>query len=114
MSRLFISYSRLFRLSGLIGFSMSPIFGALSLVQIGVQVNLLTLFLLLLIGVFKTIHGSVMNDFFDIEVDRLSQDPNKRPLVSGDISKNTVIVIALMTVIFTFVIFFGYFYRNQP
>jgi len=55
-----------------------------------------------------------MNDFFDIEVDRLSQDPNKRPLVSGDISKNTVIVIALMTVIFTFVIFFGYFYRNQP
>jgi len=114
MSRLFISYSRLFRLSGLIGFSMTPIFGALSLVQIGVQVNLLSLFLLLLIGVFKTIHGSVMNDFFDIEVDRLSQDPNKRPLVSGDISKNTVIVIALMTVIFTFEIFFGYFYRNQP
>ena len=27
-----------------------------------------------------------MNDFFDIEVDKLSKDPNKRPLVSGEIS----------------------------
>lgn len=114
MSRLFISYSRLFRLSGLIGFSINPVFGALSLSQIGIHTSLLALFLLLLIGVFKTIHGSVMNDFFDIEVDRLSSDPNKRPLVSGEISKNTAIIIALLTIVFTFVIFFGYFYRNQP
>jgi len=114
MARLFIAYSRLFRLSGLIGFSMTPVFGALSLVHIGVHVNLITLFLLLLIGIFKTIHGSVMNDFFDIDVDKLSRDPSRRPLVTGEISKNTVIIIALLTVIFTFVIFFGYFYRNQP
>ena len=114
MSKLFISYSRLFRLSGLIGFSMNPVFGALSLSQIGVQVPLLTLFFLLFIGVLKTIHGSVMNDLFDIEVDKLSRDPSKRPLVSGDISKNTAIIIALLTVIFTFVIFFGYFYRDIP
>lgn len=114
MSRLFISYSRLFRLSGLIGFSMNPVFGALSLTQIGIHTSILTLFFLLLIGVLKTIHGSVMNDFFDIEVDKLSKDPNKRPLVSGDISKNTAIIIALLTVLFTFAIFFGYFYRDQP
>jgi len=114
VSGLFISYSRLFRLSGLIGFSINPILGALSLVHIGVQVNLFTLFLLLLIGVFKTIHGSVMNDFFDIEVDKLSRNPNQRPLVSGDISKNTAVIIVLLTVIFTFIIFFGYFYRDQP
>ncbi len=114
MSRLFISYSRLFRLSGLIGFSINPVFGALSLSQIGVQVNLLTLFLLLLIGVFKTIHGSVMNDYFDIEVDKLSHNPNLRPLVIGEISKNTAIIIILLTVVFIFAIFFGYFYRNQP
>ena len=100
MSKLFISYSRLFRLSGLIGFSMNPVFGALSLSQIGIQVPLLSLFFLLLLGVLKTIHGSVMNDFFDIEVDKLSQDPNKRPLVSGEISKNTAIIIALITVFF--------------
>ncbi|MFE3845414.1 UbiA family prenyltransferase [Thermoplasmatota archaeon] len=93
---------------------MNPVFGALSLTHIGVQVNLLPLFLLLMIGVLKTIHGSVMNDFFDIEVDRLSRDPNQRPLVSGDISKKTAIVIALLTILFTFAIFFGYFYRNQP
>lgn len=114
MSRLFISYSRLFRLSGLIGFSINPVFGALSLTHIGVQINLLPLFLLLMIGVFKTIHGSVMNDFFDIKVDKLSRNPNERPLVSGEISKNTAIIIVLLTVIFTFAIFFGYFYRDHP
>jgi len=114
MARLFIAYARLFRLSGLIGFSMTPVFGALSLVHIGVHVNLITLFLLLLIGIFKTIHGSVMNDFFDIDVDKLSRDPSRRPLVTGEISKNTVLFIAILTVIFTFAIIFGYFYNNQP
>jgi len=114
MARLFIAYARLFRLSGLIGFSMTPVFGALSLVNIGIHVNLITLFLLLLIGIFKTIHGSVMNDFFDINVDKLSRDPSRRPLVTGEISKNTVLFIAILTVIFTFAIIFGYFYNNQP
>lgn len=114
MARLFIAYARLFRLSGLIGFSMTPVFGALSLVNIGVHVNLITLFLLLLIGIFKTIHGSVMNDFFDIDVDKLSHDPSRRPLVTGEISKKTVLFIAILTVIFTFAIIFGYFYNNQP
>jgi 4-hydroxybenzoate polyprenyltransferase len=93
---------------------MNPVFGALSLVQINVHVNLLPLFLLLLIGVFKTIHGSVMNDLFDIEVDKISRDPSRRPLVSGDISRYTAIVIVVLTIIFTFAIFFGYFYRDQP
>ncbi len=114
MARLFIAYARLLRLSGLIGFSMTPVFGALSLVNIGVHVNLITLFLLLLIGILKTIHGSVMNDFFDVEVDKLSSDPSRRPLVTGEISKNTVLFIAMLTVIFTFAIIFGYFYNNQP
>ena len=114
MARLFIAYARLFRLSGLIGFSMTPVFGALSLANIGVHVNLITLFLLLLIGIFKTIHGSVMNDFFDIDVDKLSRDPSRRPLVTGEISKNTVLFIAMLTVIFTFAIIFGYFYNDQP
>jgi len=99
MARLFIAYARLFRLSGLIGFSMTPVFGALSLVNNGVNVNLIT---------------SVMNDFFDVEVDKLSSDPSRRPLVTGEISKNTVLFIAMLTVIFTFAIIFGYFYNNQP
>ena len=114
MGRLFLAYARLFRLSGLIGFSMAPVFGALSQVQIGVQINFFTLFLLFLIGMLKAIHGCVMNDYFDIEVDKLSSDTSLRPLVTGEISKKTVVFIAILTVILTFIILFGHFYNNQP
>ena len=59
MRQLFISYTRLFRLSGLIGFSLNPVFGALSLVHIGIYVSPFILFLLLLIGSI-TIIAAVM------------------------------------------------------
>jgi 4-hydroxybenzoate polyprenyltransferase len=114
MRQLFISYTRLFRLSGLIGFSINPLFGALSLVQIGVHVNPFVLFLLLLLGVMKSIHGNVMNDLFDIEVDKLSRNPNQRPLVTGEISTNTAVIISFLTVLFTFGIVFAFFFRYHP
>jgi len=111
MGQRFIAYARLLRLSGLIGFSMAPVFGALSI--IGVSVSLFTLCLLLFIGILKTIHGCVMNDLFDIEVDRLSSDPNRRPLVTGEISKRTAWSISVITVIVTYLILLGYFYNGQ-
>jgi 4-hydroxybenzoate polyprenyltransferase len=114
MGRIFLAYARLLRLSGLAGFAMAPIFGALSLIQIGVQVNILTLFILFSIGMFKAIHGCVMNDYFDIEVDKLSSDPTRRPLVTGEITKKTVIIISIITVILTFAVVFIYFYKDQP
>ncbi len=112
MGRAFIAYARLFRLSGLIGFSMAPVFGALA--QVGIDIPLLTVFLLLSLGVFKSIHGCVMNDIFDIEVDKLSDDPNRRPLVTGEISKTKAYLISLLTIILAFGVLFGYFYKNQP
>lgn len=114
MVRLFIEYSRLFRLSGLIGFSMAPVFGALSLIEIDVTPTLLSLFLVLLIGVFKSIVGCVLNDYFDIEVDSLSDEPNKRPLVSGTISKKTALTITAICIFTAFAIIFIFFFNNQP
>jgi len=114
MTRLFVEYSRLLRLSGLIGFSMAPVFGALSLVYIGYEPTLFTLFLLLLLGAFKAIVGCVLNDYFDIEVDSLSDDPNKRPLVSGAISKKMALGLTAFCIIAAFSILFIFFFENQP
>jgi 4-hydroxybenzoate polyprenyltransferase len=112
MGKRFIAYARLLRLSGLIGFSMAPVFGALS--QVGISISLLPLFLLLLLGVLKTIHGCVMNDIFDIDVDRLSTDPSRRPLVTGEISLKTAYILSISTVLLTYMILFGYFFSTQP
>lgn len=114
MAKLFVEYARLLRLSGLIGFSMAPIFGALSLIEIGITPTYLSLFLLLLIGSFKSIVGCVLNDYFDIEVDKLSDEPDKRPLVSGAITKKTAFIITALCFIATFAIIFIFFFANQP
>jgi 4-hydroxybenzoate polyprenyltransferase len=114
MPKLFLEYARLLRLSGLIGFSMAPVFGALSLVNIGYEPTLFTLFLLLLIGALKAIVGFVLNDFFDIEVDSLSDEPNKRPLVSGAITKKTALSLTAFCFIAAFAIVFIFFFENQP
>lgn len=112
MGKRFIAYARLLRLSGLIGFSMAPVFGAVS--QVGMTISFLPLFLLLLLGVFKTIHGCVMNDIFDIEVDRLSTDPSRRPLVTGSISLKTAYILSISTVLLTYAILFGFFFSTKP
>jgi len=112
MGKRFIAYARLLRLSGLIGFSMAPVFGALS--QVGITISFFPLFLLLLMGVLKTIHGCVMNDIFDIEVDGLSTDPSRRPLVTGEISLKTAYVLSISIVLLTYMILFGYFFSLKP
>ncbi|MDH7517437.1 MAG: UbiA family prenyltransferase [Candidatus Thermoplasmatota archaeon] len=109
----FLEYARLIRLPGLGGFSIAPVFGAISLIYIGVYVDLKILILLFLIGVFKSIYGIVLNDYADIEIDKLSEDSSKRPLVKGTISKKTALIICVLCVIGVFVIVFLFFYKNQ-
>jgi len=45
MGQLFLAYTRLFRLSGLVGLSLAPVFGDLSLINIGVKIDFLSIFL---------------------------------------------------------------------
>lgn len=112
MGSKFIAYARLLRLSGLIGFSTATLFGAFS--QAGLSISLFTLFLLLILGILKTIHGCVTNDIFDSEVDKFSRDPQRRPLVTGEISKKTAVILSIITVIIAFAIVFRFFYTTQP
>jgi len=113
MAKVIFEYARLLRLAGLGALSFGPVFGAISLINIGVKVDLLDLSLLLLIGVLANIFGFVSNDYADIEIDKLSKEPVKRPLVTGVISKKTAIGICALCVIFIFGTIFIFFYKNQ-
>ena len=111
---LFFEYARLIRLPGLGGLSIAPIFGALSLYDIGLEISLTTLFFLLIFGVLKSIYGFVLNDYADLELDRLSDDISNRPLVRGTISKRAALSICFLSVIGMFLIIFLIFYRHHP
>jgi 4-hydroxybenzoate polyprenyltransferase len=113
MRSVFLEYARLIRLPGLGGFSIAPVFGAISLIEIGVYVDLKFLILIFVLGVFKSIYGIVLNDYVDIEVDRLSEESDKRPLVKGTISKRNALLISILSLIVIFVIIFIFFYRSQ-
>lgn len=112
MTRLLFEYAKLLRLQGLGGLSLAPVFGALSLTDVGVFVDLKFIAILLLLGVLKSIFGFVQNDYADIEVDKLSEETKNRPLVTGTISKRAAIIICIICVIATFIIVFT-IYRNH-
>jgi len=109
MRNIIFDYARLLRLPGLGGLSIAPVFGAIS---VGVY-DIKTLLLVFLIGAFSAIYGFVLNDYVDVEVDKLSKDLTNRPLVKGTISKNIALLICAICVIGAFTIIFVFFYKNQ-
>jgi len=112
MARLLFEYAKLIRLAGLGGLSLAPVFGALSLKDIGIVIDLKIIGPLLLLGIFKSIFGFVQNDYADIEKDKVSEETKQRPLVTGIISKKAAILICAICVIGTFIIVFTFFYKN--
>ena len=50
---------------------------------------------LIIIGILSGIYAFVLNDYYDVEVDKLSKDLSNRALVKGTISKKTAIIIAI-------------------
>lgn len=109
MRNIISDYARLLRLPGLGGLSVAPVFGAIS---VGIY-DIKTLSLIYLIGVFSAIYGFVLNDYVDVEVDKLSKDLINRPLVKGTISKNIALFICVICVIGAFAIIFLFFYKNN-
>jgi len=72
------------------------------------SVNVNRLSLLFLMGILFHIYFFVLNDYGDLWVDKLSKDLKKKPLVSGDISPKSALVIALLAalIIYVFTIIF--------
>ena len=77
-------YVKFLRIPGLGGLAIPPVIGALT---VNPNIDLFYLILLFLIGSLAAIYGFVLNDYVDIEVDKLSNELKGRPLVSGEISQ---------------------------
>ena len=79
MSNLISDYARLLRLPGLGGLATPAIFGAISA---GI-IELPLLAIIFLIGIFTVIYGFVLNDYADVEIDKLTSELYDRPLGQG-------------------------------
>jgi 4-hydroxybenzoate polyprenyltransferase len=105
-----IDYMRLLRIPGLVGLAITPVAGALS---VG-NTSLTTLAALFFIGAISKIYGFVMNDYFDIELDRLSPDLSQRALVKGTVTKKHALIIIVSCFFIGYFAIFAFFYQNQP
>ena len=102
------NYIKLLRIPGLGGLAIPPVIGALT---VNPNIDFFILSILFIIGSLAAIYGFVLNDYVDIEVDKLSLELKERPLVSGKISQKKAIGICIFCVIseflFIFILFYG-------
>ncbi len=105
MSKL-TAYVRLLRIPGLGGLGIPAVIGALS---VGVQ-DLVSLTILFVIGSLAAIYGFILNDYADVELDRLSKDLKGKPLVDGTISLKTAVFVCFMCVMLAFLFLFILWY----
>ena len=89
---------------------MSPVMGAIAMQQY----NILTLFILFLIGFFGHTFGFVFNDILDYKIDKSSKEISDRPLISGTISirKAWLFAFLAMAISFALAIYMAFINRN--
>lgn len=100
------AYAKLLRLPGLGAMAIPPVFGAIS---VGMY-DFYHLALLFAIGAFSVIFGFVLNDYADIELDKLVKELHGKPLISGDISPKNAIAISFFCIPLTFFFIFLLWY----
>ena len=98
----FNAYAKLLRLPGLGGLAIPPVFGAIS---VGVY-DFYKLSILFIIGALSAIYGFVLNDYADVELDRLVRELHGKPLVSGAISKKSAIAVCVICIFLAFFFIF--------
>jgi 4-hydroxybenzoate polyprenyltransferase len=98
-----VAYTKLLRIPGLGGLAIPPVIGALT---VNPNIDIYILLLLFFIGSLAAVYGFVLNDYADIEVDKLSSELKKRPLVSGEISEKIAVGICIICVISAFLLIF--------
>lgn len=92
------AYAKLLRLPGIGALGTTTLIGALT---VGVY-DLVDLGIVFLIGSFSAVFGFLLNDYADVELDNLVDDLKKKPLVSGDVSKRSALMIAILLILSTF------------
>jgi 4-hydroxybenzoate polyprenyltransferase len=105
-------YLKLFRLQTGATTALAPIIGYLVIAaQTGYQIVLTELALLFIIGILMHIFVFVLNEYIDLDVDRLAPDLAKKPLVSGTITPNAALAAAFIALIISYIIYFIYFFN---
>jgi len=92
------AYAKLLRLPGIGALGTTALIGALT---VGVY-DLFDLSIVFLVGSFSAVFGFLLNDYADVELDNLVDDLKKKPLVSGDVSKRSALMIAILLILLTF------------
>ena len=100
-----LEYLRLFRFHAVSMETTIILIGAL----IMGQRDLFLLFIIFLIGFFGHICGYVLNDYADIEVDKISHELREKPLVSGTIPKNNALIIGFVTALISYILVIIFF-----
>lgn len=80
----------------------APVLGAVAMKQF----DLVTLFLLFLIGLFGHTYGFALNDILDLRIDKTSKEIRDRPLVSKKITIKKAWIFALSCSIASFILAF--------
>jgi 4-hydroxybenzoate polyprenyltransferase len=101
------AYARLMRLPGLGGLAIPPVIGALS---VGIF-DIYNLTILFIIGSLSAMYGFILNDFADIEIDKLVKELHGKPLVNGSILRMQALFVSVLCIFlaffFTFYLWFG-------
>jgi len=95
-----VAYARLLRIPGIGGLAIPPVIGAIT---VGVF-DFYSLTMVFIIGALAALYGFILNDYADIEVDKLAKDLHGKPLVSGDISTKNALIICIFFILFSFLL----------
>lgn len=96
------AYAKLLRIPGLGALAIPPVIAAIT---VGVY-DFYNLLILFVIGAFAAIYGFILNDYADVELDKLIKELHGKPLVSGDISRKNAITICVFCILFAFLFIF--------
>ncbi|MFO7678006.1 MAG: UbiA family prenyltransferase [Thermoplasmatota archaeon] len=97
------AFAKLIRLPGLGGLAIPPVIGALS---VGIF-DFYNLAIVFIIGALSAIYGFILNDYADIELDKLVKELHGKPLVNGSITRMQALSICVFCI---FLAFFFIFY----
>jgi 4-hydroxybenzoate polyprenyltransferase len=100
------AYARLLRIPGLGGLGIPAVIGALT---VGVT-DLSSLIILFIIGSLSAIYGFILNDYADVELDRLIKELKGKPLVDGTIKLKAAVFVCFLCAMFAFFFIFLLWY----
>jgi 4-hydroxybenzoate polyprenyltransferase len=107
-----LEYIRLFRLQTGAITAVAPIFGYFCLAAINdIEFKIVDIFLLFIIGIFMHIFIFVLNEYIDVDIDRLSPDLTEKPLVKGSVSMKGAAAVIIISFVLTYILTIFFFLR---